>query len=246
VHKEAVLILGNGISRAGFTRAIEEWPGELWACNYAFREFGGKLTRLTGHLEVLAEARRYRREHGLSFQLWGGNLGAGQQQLVDHVFSCPREFWKDSGTTLVAQALQEGRLVSCCGFDLGGLDMLSPGLENQDKSCWVRRWRELARHYGLATVTFWGHDHRPFILGNRPAYTYMRLYRAGKPHLGDPAYLAEWSRRTGLDAAAPIDEDRLVRVGFLRGPARGREQRVRYGVAAKLVERGEAQLLTED
>jgi hypothetical protein len=237
---DEVLVLGNGISRLGFDKLIREWPGEVWGCNRAYLEYGAKLSRLTGHTDVLADAARYQDQHAEArFELWAGNLG----KLIDGAkpFTCPPKFRHDSGTTMIAQALEERRSIACVGFDLGGWDVSSPGLENYDKSEWVQRWRLIASHYGLAHVRFIGFDHKPFILSDKPADTYARDYKYGIPHIDDPEYLAEWKKWTGRDPAGIPRSSIMVKVKF----PNGYEGEMRENIAAIMEKRGELKIISE-
>jgi hypothetical protein len=92
-----VLILGNGISRRSFTDAIESYPGEVWACNYAFREFPKKITRLTGHREPLAEAQELKDREGLSLEIWGGPISGGNQAWKKFTVSPKRHIVRRAG-----------------------------------------------------------------------------------------------------------------------------------------------------
>lgn len=60
-----VLLLGNGISRLipEHLKFIDNWEGELWGCNYAYLEYAHKLTRISGHTEVIEQSGDYRRKH---------------------------------------------------------------------------------------------------------------------------------------------------------------------------------------
>lgn len=175
---ETVLILGNGISRLAFDEQIRAFTGEVWACNRAYLDFGDKITDLAGHIDVMQEARDYRDAHGEKYRIFG----------IDEAFTCPEQYRNDTGTTLVAEALTRGYDVIVCGFDLGGLDLYSPGHEKKNKTTWVQRWRTLFRDFNPDSVTFWGHDHKPFILSNRPAIEYFRDYSRGKAHLPEVSY----------------------------------------------------------
>jgi hypothetical protein len=175
---ETVLILGNGISRLAFDDQIRAFIGEIWACNRAYLDFGEKITALAGHIDVMQEARDYRDSHGEKYHIFG----------IDDDFTCPEQYRNDTGTTLVAEALTRGFNVIVCGFDLGGLDLYSPGHEKKNKSTWVQRWRILFHDFDPARVTFWGHDHKPFILSNRPVIEYFRDYSCGRAHVKDSSY----------------------------------------------------------
>lgn len=175
---ETVLILGNGLSRLEFDEKIRAFPGEVWACNRAYLDYGDVISALAGHLDVMQEARDNRDELGQKYRIFG----------IDEDLTCPALFRKDTGTTLVAEALTRGNDVIVCGFDLGGLDLYSPGHEKKNKSTWVQRWRLLFREFDPARVTFWGYDHKPFILSNRPAVEYFRDYSRGRPHVKNGSY----------------------------------------------------------
>ncbi len=234
-----VLILGNGISRLLHEDTIRSWPGELWGCNYAFREFGPQLTRLTGHVAVLREARAYRDQHGFAYQIWGGHLSGIDPDM--HAFTCPRQFCKDSGTTLVAQAFEEGyERIRVVGFDLGGPDVLSPGIEDQNKTMWIKRWRELARHYGLARVRFVGYDHKPMIQGDFNERFYARRYQSGQPHIPGEEYARLLGERTGRPIIPVTEEEVLgkgntmVTVEYIEGPRVGWQTQYPSGIAYKM------------
>jgi len=233
-----VLVLGNGISRLGYASNIASWNGEIWGCNRAYLDYPKTLTRLTGHTEVLIEAEEYRREHPeCGFTIWSGHLG--------HVgfgdkFTCPARFRTDSGTTWIAQALEEGHSVAACGFDLGGWDIHSPGLERQDKTQWVKRWRSILKHYGYDRIRFIGHDHLPFLLSDTPASEYRVRYQAGKPHIADADYLQTWEKWTGQPAVlVPGRIGKMAKVRFKNGY----ETEMRETLAMKMVEKGRCELV---
>lgn len=175
---ETVLILGNGISRLAFDEQIRSFSGEAWACNRAYLDFGDKITALAGHIDVMQEARDYRDANGQKYRVFG----------IDEDFTCSDLFRKDTGTTLVAEALTRGYNVIVCGFDLGGLDVYSPGHEKKNKSSWVQRWRLIFKEFDPDRVSFWGYDHKPFIQSNRPVVEYFRDYSRGRAHLKDGSY----------------------------------------------------------
>lgn len=174
-----VLILGNGISRLAFDAQIRGFPGEIWGCNRIYLDYGDVLTGLSGHIDVMKEADDYRAEHGQNWRL----LGTEEDPYI-----CRELFRKDTGTTLVAEALTRGHNVIVCGFDIGGLDVYSPGHEKKNKTSWVERWRLILDEFGADRVTFWGHDHKPFLLSYRPACEYSRRYLKGKTPFDDDAY----------------------------------------------------------
>lgn len=235
-----VLILGNGISRKGQDDLVLSWPGEVWACNRAFTEYPEKITRLTGHAEVLTEAAEYKDQHPSStFELWSGHLGKPADGA--HRFTCPREFLRDSGTTLAAQALEEGRRIALLGFDLGGWDIHSPGLVGQDKTAWVTRWRELIARYGAERIRFLGHDHMPFLLSSKAPDKYAKRYTSGKPHIEAPEYIATWEQSTGKKHNPVPDPPVIVKVKFCNGY----EGTLREEMAARLVKKGECVIVQD-
>lgn len=251
---KAVLILGNGISRLSYDEFIRSWAvsgGEVWAANYAFREFGPIITRIAGHKEAMVEAVAYRAEHGLSYEIWGGNTG--RVLPGSRVFTVPPKWLRDTGSTLVAQALHEGyERVVCCGYDFGGPDVLSPGLWRQEKRNWIERWQEIYRQWGLDRVEFVGHDHKPYIvstIGNRRKIRdYSSRYLRGLPHIARPEYIeahARYMKENGIT----IDPDRVKR-GFMADYvkvkwANGIVSRLNRRVAEIYVDRGKVKIIEE-
>jgi hypothetical protein len=179
-----VLILGNGISRALFASAINDWQGEVWGCNRAYLDYGKKLTLIAGHRDVMDDASDYRKLNALSYKIIGSII----EGPIDCKLTCNVEFRKDTGTTLVAEALTHGYDVELVGFDLGGKDIYSPNHQMFNKTSWVRRWRKLFSVFDSNKVTFWGYDHKPFILSNMPADTYALKYNNSKAHIDNPEY----------------------------------------------------------
>lgn len=237
-----LLIVGNGISRLLHTDFIRRWSGELWACNQAYLEADllPKITLLAGHSNIIEEARAYRDAHGLAFTVFGGLLG---QHPVERDVTCPGEFRKDSGTTLVAQAHEDGyERIYLVGFDLGGPDIWSPRLHTfQRKHVWVRRWRALIDHYGTDRIRFVGFDHLPFLLGRASAETYMKRYTRAQPHIPDPAYIA--LHRLIYGSSGSVRGDSVVRVRFIKGEKVGFETNVNEAVALIMEQRGEVTIL---
>lgn len=138
-----------------------------------------ELDALAGHEDVMREAEKYRDAHGLKYQILGS---------VENPYTCKPLFQKDTGTTLVAEALTRGLKVNVVGFDLGGLDLYSPGHEKKNKTTWVNRWRLILRKFGSDRVTFWGYDHKPFLLSHKHPSEYARSYMHGKPHIDNDQY----------------------------------------------------------
>lgn len=227
-------MLGNGISRLDYDRLILEWPGEVWGCNRVYLEYGRKLTRLTGHTDVMADALEHRREHQHNYEIWCGHLGRAEP--ADQRFTCPGGYRKDSGSTLVAQALHEGFDVVAVGFDFGGWDIHSPGLEHDPKQQWVKRWRAILGQYGWDRVRFIGYDHLPYLKSRVDAGKYAKRYLVGRPHLMTPEYIARWEDWTGMSAfPSPIEEVK-VKIVF----ADGREAEVKDVIAEKMIRKGKA------
>jgi hypothetical protein len=176
-----ILILGNGLSRLSFDDKIRAWHGPIWGCNRIYLDYGDILTGLAGHEDVMKEARLYRDAHGQKYTIL-----ADEEEL-----QCAEIYRKDTGTTLVAEALTRGYEVELCGFDLGGPDIYSPGHDKKNKTTWVQRWRAILKSFGAEHVTFWGYDHKPFLLSSKPAIEYFRLYGTGKAHVKTDAYEKE-------------------------------------------------------
>lgn len=177
---ETVLILGNGLSRLAFDEAIRAHDGPVWGCNRVFLDYGDVLTALAGHADVMEEAKAWRDAHGQKYDIFG----------IDEGLSAPDIYRKDTGTTLIAEALTRGLSVIACGFDLGGADIYSPGHEKKNKTTWVQRWRMIMQRFDPDRVTFWGYDHKPYILSGRPAQEYSRKYLTGEAHIPTPEYQA--------------------------------------------------------
>lgn len=239
-----VMVLGNGISRKAYDQRILEWTGEIWGCNLAYLEYGDKLSRLTGHDWVLIEAAEYLKEHPeCTFRIWSGHSGATSVGFGDR-FTCSAKFCRDSGTTLVAQALEEGHTVLAVGFDLGGWDIHSPGVEHQDKTAWVKRWRELLTHYGWDSVEFMGHDHKPMLRNPGLAKSYRDRYISGRPHLADATYLRVWEEHTGGPAILlPGRIGAMARVRFLKN---GYETNMNETLALRYMEKGKVEIIESD
>lgn len=175
----SILILGNGLSRLSFDEQIRAYPGEVWGCNRIYLDYGEILDGLDGHDDVMVEAARAREAKGYHYKI----ISSDESPLT-----CRPIFRKDTGTTLVAEALTRGYEVEVCGFDLGGLDVYSPGHDKINKTTWVQRWRLILAEFGAERITFWGHDHKPFLLSGRPAIEYYRAYAKGKSHVPGEDY----------------------------------------------------------
>jgi len=242
-----VLILGNGISRLLHEDLIKGWHGELWACNYAYLEWGHKLTRLTGHIDVLFEAIEHRDRNQHSYEIWTGDIWRFPEdtQKLKKV-SCKPEFCKDSGTTLIAQALTDGfERILLCGFDLGGRDIYTVNLYQHNKSSWVERVRAIRKAFPVAFegVEFVGYDHMPFIAGNADRKAYYKRYIAGQPHIPDPAYIALYNLLYGTREVYGYRRYSIVKVRYIKGPRAGWETEYKEALAKILAERGEIEII---
>lgn len=176
---KTVLILGNGISRVLFDKQIREWQGEIWGCNRVYLDYGKELTLLYGHADVVREGGLYRDKNNLHYKLAGTN---------EFQLKCSFLFRKDSGTTLAAEALTRGYKIILCGFDLGGKDVYSPGMDKKNKSIWIDRWRLIYERFGSNNISWWGHDHSVFILSKKDHAEYYKKYSKGIPHLPESDY----------------------------------------------------------
>jgi hypothetical protein len=238
VKSGEVLILGNGISRLAYDDLIKAWPGEVWACNKAYLDYPGKITRLTGHKDVMIEAASYKKDNELRYEIWAGNLG--NFDFADRDFDCPADMKRDSGTTLAAQALYEGRNIALCGIDLGGPDIHSPGNEKRAKHNWISRWRKIIEAYGQDRIRFIGYNHMPYLLSGKPASEYARRYMQGKPHIPNEEYFDVWEKWAGKPAI-PFKESQMVRVRYKDG----REIEMNDFIAAKMERKGKIMIIKE-
>lgn len=181
-----VLILGNGISRLAYHSFIDNWIGEAWGCNRAYIDYGEKLTVLAGHVDVMHDAKKYRGQKKLTYKIIGGHLG--EDPSADFSFSCNKKYQENTGSAIAAEALTQGHDIVVVGFDMGGRDVYSPNHDAIRKTCWVNRWRWMIQEFGESRIHFIGHDHKPFLLSNRPASEYWDFYKKGKPHIPGKAY----------------------------------------------------------
>lgn len=184
--KENILILGNGISRLAYESFIMNWNGEMWGCNRAYIDYGKKLTRIAGHSEVMHDAKMYREKKNLKYKIIGGHLG--EDPSADFLFTCDKKYQENTGSALAAEALTLGANIIVIGFDMGGKDVYSPAHDVIKKNCWVTRWRWMLQEFGEEKIHFIGHDHKPFLLSNKPASEYWEQYGSGKPHIPGESY----------------------------------------------------------
>ena len=207
------MIVGNGISRIGSEEYIRSYEGEVWACNYAYKEFPDIITRLTGHDFVLVEAQAYKNEYGSKFNIYSGPMAKRRPDWK--LFTCPPQWHRDSGTTLVAQALHEGYDVDLIGFDLGGPDVHALKQYQQDKTAWVRRWAEIVETWGSDRLHFIGYDHLPYIkaviIDQQRAKDYARTYKARRPHIATDEYKKIYMEAIMAEKEKPAEPGKRVK-----------------------------------
>jgi hypothetical protein len=186
-YSNKVLILGNGISRLLYDDYIRNFPGPVWGCNYIYLDYGEIIDMVTGHQDVLVLADKYRKEKNLEYKIISGSALTGKNKYEDS-FRCALMFLKDSGTSLVAEALTRKYKVEVCGFDIGGKDCYSPEHQKINKRNWVERWRIIFRSFGHENIKFIGYDHKKYLLSSKSTGKYSEKYLQGKPHIEDPEY----------------------------------------------------------
>lgn len=237
-----VLIVGNGISRLAFTDQIKTYKGEIWACNNAYKEFGPYLKRLTGHVDVLYEAEKYRNEHNLSFEIWSGNLG--KPDINWRKFIVPAKWYRDSGTTLIAEALFERYdNIELVGFDLGGADVYALDQYKVDKTSWVKRFVDIEKEWSLKSIKWWGYNHTPFIQKcvKNPgfAHMYYKAYGEGDPHIKDMSYINLF--KSMVNSTPNTDKLCNYRVKFPNGYIGV----IKADIAKRLIERHQVEFVEE-
>lgn len=189
-NSKEILILGNGISRSEHQEFIDNWTGEIWACNWAFHELiDGTLHRidkLIGDKKALIKALQAQKKHNLKFE----PICKGEPK--DELSTCTpaskyglsKKRIFDSGTALVEMALIAGyEKIYLAGFDLGGKDIYISEHEKRNKGAWIRKWRMIDQEYGLDRIEFLGNDHKWFIKSELPIDYYARFYTRGLNHL---------------------------------------------------------------
>jgi len=186
-----VLILGNGVSRLKYEDFIKDWEDEIWVCNYAYKEYYKfkNFTRMIGDWRPCNDAVEFRRLYNLKFDIYIRYAGWHNKKFLTHPnevkkLSIDEEYVRDSGSSFVVQALIEDYdEIYLLGFDLGGPDIYVRHLARENKADWVVFWRKIAKDFGLDKITFIGVNHKEFILSNRPADSYAKLYLKRKNHL---------------------------------------------------------------
>lgn len=234
-----VLILGNGISRLSFDDYIRSFDGQIWGCNYVFQEYASILDRLTGHQEPMDDADELKKKHGHRYEIFAGVLCKNKSWKK---FTVHPRWLRDSGTTMVAQALHEGFEVWVCGFDLGGPDVYYHDQYLTDKTVWVHRWAEMFREWGWERVHFVGHDHSPFIreVMDAPhmAGRYSKRYKSRNPHIKDTSYTVLYSDIMGERRRIMADK---VTVIFPNGYS----TQIDSELAQRMVNKGECQFFVQ-
>jgi hypothetical protein len=236
-----ILILGNGLSRLAFDNQIKAFDGEVWACNYAFRDYPEKITRLTGHIEPLEEAEKEKKEKGYKYDIYSGVCAKKRQDWKN--FTVNPRWLRDSGSTLIAQALHDGYKVILCGFDFGGPDVYCAEQWKQNKRTWVRRMVEIIREWGSDNIEFWGFNHMPYIKnvfsGVEKDDKYWQDYRKRKPHLNDGTYQKIFYKRI-VDSKIEKKKKRLAmeKEAILVRYPNGYESWVNKRIAEILIKKG--------
>jgi len=230
-----VLIIGNGISRLDYSEEIKNFDGEIWSCNYAFREFGEILDRITGHREPMEECLREKKNKGWKVKVFSS--------LINPVPECENftidRYWlRDSGTSLVVQAIKENfDNIYVAGFDLGGADVHSPNHWMLDKTVWVRRWAEIFQKFTLDKIIFIGHDHSDFIKkvskNMQNAGFYSENYLRKVPHINNEKYKEIHKKYVKQD------DNKLVKVKYISG----HECFLRLEIAKRLLMRGQIEVI---
>ncbi len=153
-----MLLVGNGVSRLKpeVQKYIQDWiknrTGEIWIFNYAYKEFGKKATRWSGHKELIEVVYQYKQFHKAKYIIYTNEI----TDIPHNQFSYDYLF--DSGSTAVRQALIDGFDCYLVGFDLGGADVYSPGHEKLNKKIWQKRMYDIYSK-NKEVIHFVGVDH---------------------------------------------------------------------------------------
>lgn len=173
-----MLIVGNGVSRLAYKKEIQDFKGEIWIFNYAYKEkwLGKIATRWFGHSELISEAKEYREKNGYKYTIWG-NVDCAEKHFDERIRI------GDSGSTAAWQSLIDGYEIWCVGIDLGGWDIYTENHNTQNKSIWVARWQKLWKLYN-EKIHWIGQDHTE-ALRSPNLRKYYNLYSNNKCHLND-------------------------------------------------------------
>lgn len=144
-----VLILGNGTSRLTQIDFIKEWEGEIWVCNWAFKESLGlpRLDRVGSvHENVVKQAIKFREAQGVSYQIYSSKPFDGVTVFTDV------KGWS-TGSLMLQQALIEKfSCIVLLGFDMGGADIYQDHILHGNN--FKNQYNEIKRNYGMDSVFF--------------------------------------------------------------------------------------------
>lgn len=172
-----MLLIGNGVSRLKpeVQKYIQDWidnnTGEIWIFNYAYKEFGKKATRWSGHVELLPEVNKYKKMKKAKFEIY-----TNTQTKIKHT-EYTHDYLLDSGSAAVRQALIDGFDCYLVGFDLGGADVYCPEHFKINKTGWVKRMYQIW-FSNQDRVHFIGIDHSQ-IFESRRFHEYYLKYKDG-------------------------------------------------------------------
>jgi len=172
-----MLLIGNGVSRKKeeIQKFIEEWQDEIWIFNYAYKEYGKKATRWSGHVELIQEANKYKKRYKCNYDIYTNAETIIPHKNFDHLYLF------DSGTTALRQALLEEYDCWLVGYDLGGADIYSPEHYKINKTGWVKRMYQIWFN-NQDRIHFIGVDHSE-IFRSRKFWLYYEKYSKGINHL---------------------------------------------------------------
>ena len=176
-----MLLIGNGVSRLQpeVQSYINDWiknrTGEIWIFNYAYKEFGQVATRWGGHIELLEEVSKYKKNKKAKFEIY-----TNTQTKIKHT-EYTHDYLLDSGSTAVRQALIEGFDCYLVGFDLGGADVCCAEHYKINKTMWVKRMYQVW-FSNQGRVHFIGVDHSN-IFRSRRFGLYYEKYSKGINHI---------------------------------------------------------------
>ena len=176
-----MLLVGNGVSRLKpeVQKYIQDWiknrTGEIWIFNYAYKEFGKKATRWSGHKELIEVVYQYKQFHKAKYIIYTNEITDIPHNQFSH------DYLYDSGSTAVRQALIDGFDCYLVGFDLGGADVYCPEHYKINKTMWVKRMYQIW-FSNQDRVHFIGVDHSN-IFRSRKFWLYYSKYSKSINHL---------------------------------------------------------------
>ena len=153
LRENKVLILGNGTSRLQLKDTIQNWNGEIWVCNWGFREaltLGDRVTLVGSvHKEVLKEIHSFRKEHNLSYKIITKPIIKSQYE--DEYFSSSKGW--STGNLCIVEALERGYdEVYLAGFDMGGKDIYQT--HDLPGGSFKSQYEQIKKTYGESKITF--------------------------------------------------------------------------------------------